>query len=321
MKRRLFLATWSGAVLAIFSTADAQQRPRPILGLLGLSSPNPSLTAFLEGLQQGGYVDGQNVTIEYRWAEGKADLLPALAAELVDRKVDVIVASGGILAARVAKNATSTIPIVFEVGVDPVEAGLVSSFARPGGNLTGVSILTGELNPKRLELLSELLPQARTVGLLVNPKSAGIQQSVKEAADAKKLKLIIENVGAEDAFEPAFTSFVEHKVDGLLVGNDPVFFSRRHQIVALAARYRVPSIYEWREFASAGGLISYGSNINEMFRQAGLYTARILAGNKPTDLPVIRPTKFELVINMQTAKALGITLPQALLTRADEVIE
>jgi len=264
------------------------------------------------------------VAVEYRWAEGHEDRLAALAADLVTRKVDVIATSGGTLAAMAAKNATSTIPIIFEVGADPVASGLVASYSRPGGNMTGVSILTADLNPKRFELLSELLPHATAIAILVNPKNFGagrIEADLQEAARAKSLSLHILKAVGEHEFDGAFATLTQSRAGGLLIANDPVFFSRRAQLVLLAARYAIPTMYEWREFTEIGGLISYGTTLADMNRRKGTYVGRILAGTKPVDLPIVQPTKFELVINLKTARALGLTVPQTLLARADEVIE
>jgi putative tryptophan/tyrosine transport system substrate-binding protein len=281
------------------------------------------LAAFYQGLSETGYAEGQNLVIEYRWAEGRYDRLPGLAADLVTRKVDVIVAAGGTPAARAAKSATSTIPIIFN-SADPVGAGLVASFARPGGNLTGVSLLTIELMAKRLELLSELVPQARVIALLVNPTNPiteRITSDVQEAAHTKGVQLLILKASSESEIDAAFASLVQQHADALVVSTDPFFGSRREQLVALALRHAVPAIYEWREFAAAGGLISYGPSLMAAVRQVGIYAGKILKGEKPADLPVQQPTRFELVINLKTAKALGLTVPQTLLARADEVIE
>ena len=283
----------------------------------------PALTAFRQGLGEAGYAEGQSVAIEYRWAEFQYDRASALAADLVSRKVDVIVTSGGDPTAFAAKAATSTIPIVNVFGGDPVATGLVASLARPGGNLTGFSLFTADLMPKRLELLSELVPQARMFGLLVNENThpERIIRDVQEAARAKGVQLQILKAGAEGEFETAFASLVQSRAGALLVANDPFWFGRREQLVALAARYAVPAIYEWREFTVAGGLISYGTSRSGMYRQAGIYVGRILKGAKPSDLPVQQPTTFELVVNLKTAKALGLTVPPSILARADEVIE
>jgi putative ABC transport system substrate-binding protein len=281
------------------------------------------VAAFRQGLSDTGYVEGQTVAIEYRWAEGRYDRLPALTADLVGRKVDVIAATAApsILA---AKTATSTIPIVFMSGPDPVAAGLVASLARPGGNLTGVSIMNTELNPKRLELLSELVPQAVVIALLVNPNNPSAERmmsDVREAARTKGVQLHILKAGAEGEIDAAFETLVQLQAGALVVGTDPLFVSRREQLVALAARHAVPAIYEFREFAAAGGLISYGANLTGVFRQVGVYAGRVLKGTQPDDLPVEQPTRFELVVNLNTAKSLGLTVPPSILARADEVIE
>jgi putative tryptophan/tyrosine transport system substrate-binding protein len=323
VNRRELMLLLAGAMTA--RALRAQQRAIPVIGYLASGSPGssaPSVTGFRQGLSETGYVEGKDVAIEYRWAEGSYDRLPAMAANLVDLKVDVIVASGG-TAPLAAKNATSAIPIVF-AGGDPVAGGLVASFARPGGNLTGFSLMVGELMPKRLELLSDLVPQATSIALLVNPTGAGTERAIRdlqEAARAKGVQLIILKAGTESEIDGAFGSLVELQARALLVGADPFFNSRREQLVALASRHAVPAIYEWREFATSGGLISYGPSLTSIYRQLGIYTGRILKGEKPADLPVQQPTTFELVVNLKTAKALGLTIPPSILARADEVIE
>jgi ABC-type uncharacterized transport system substrate-binding protein len=321
MKRRE-LVLLLGAMAAAHGLR-AQQKAMPVIGYLSSSSPG-DMAAFRQGLSETGYVEGQNVAIEYRWAEYQYDRLPALAAALVDRKVDVIASIGGITGAIAAKNATATIPIVFLSGDDPVVRGLVASFARPEGNLTGVSFLTVELMPKRLELVSELVPQAKVVTLLVNPNSAGAERAtreVEEAARVKGLRLYILKASTESEIDAAFTSLAQLQAGALVVGADAFFNSRREQLVALASRHGVPAIYERREFTTAGGLISYGPSFTAISRQLGVYVGKILKGAKPADLPVQQPTTFELVVNLNTAKALGLTVPPSILARADEVIE
>jgi putative tryptophan/tyrosine transport system substrate-binding protein len=326
MRRRELMLLLGGAMMAA-RAVRAQQKAMPVIGWLSSASPGPFapfVAAFRQGLSETGYVEGQNVAIEYRWAEGRYDRLPALAADLVGRKVDVIATSGGTSPALAAKGATSTIPIVFETGADPVEKGLVASFARPGGNLTGFSILTAELMPKRFELISEMVPQAKMIALLANPNNLAAERmmrDVQEAARAKGVQLHVLKTGAEDEFEAAFAALVQSHAGALLVGNDPFFFSRRKELVALAARHAVPAMYEWREFVEAGGLISYGTSFAAVNRQVGVYAGKILKGAKPADLPIQQPTRFELIINLSTAKALGLTVPHSILARADEVIE
>jgi putative ABC transport system substrate-binding protein len=327
MKRREVMLLLGGAMTAA-RALGAQQKAMPVIGFLGLASPGsfaPFVAAFHEGLAETGYVEGQNVVIKYRWAEGRHDRLPALAAELVDRRIDVILTSGGPVPARAAKNVTATIPIVFVAG-DPVGEGLVASLARPGGNITGVSIMTTELMPKRIELLSELVPQARMIGLLVNPNTgaermAGMIEAVQEAARLKGMQLQILKAGTETEIDAAFATLLRLQASALAVSNDPFFNSRRDQLVALAARHEIPAIYAGRDPVAAGGLISYGSSTTGAYRRAAAYVGRILAGTKPADLPVEQPTRFELVINLKTAAALGLTVPPMILARADEVIE
>jgi putative tryptophan/tyrosine transport system substrate-binding protein len=324
--RRKFVAALGGSAFAWPLAVRAQQKAMPVIGWLSPGSPDPHeprVAGFYQGLGQTGYVEGQNVAIEYRWAEGRYDRLPALAADLVGRKVDLIAATA-IPAALAAKSATSTIPIVFEVGTDPVKDGLVASLARPGGNLTGGSILFAELTPKLLELLLELVPPAGIIGLLVNPNNSnaeGISRQMQEAARTKGVQLAIRKPATEDEIDAAFASLAQLQAVGLMVSPDPFFLSRRDQLAAQAARNAIPTISFAREFADAGGLISYGPSFTGMWRQIGIYAGRILQGEKPADLPVQQPTTFELVINLKTAKALGLTVPQTLLVGANEVIE
>jgi putative ABC transport system substrate-binding protein len=314
-----------GGAMTAARALRAQQKVMPVIGYLHYATPGPNapnVAAFHQGLSETGYVEGQNVAIEYRWAEGRYDRLPALATDLVGRAVDVIVAAGP-PSARAAKSATSTIPIVF-ASSDPVREGLVASLARPGGNLTGISALSTELTPKRLELLSELVPQARVIALVVNPNNPTAESiigDVQGAARAKGVQLQILKAGAESEIDTAFATLVQLQAGALIVGADPFFFSRRDQLVALAARHALPAIYESHEFATAGGLISYGSSLAAAYRQTGIYAGKILNGAKPADLPVEQPTRFELVVNLKTANALGLTVPASILSRADEVIE
>ena len=327
MRRRDFVTVLAGAA-AYPLFAGAQQKAMPVIGYLAsgssLGASVPLLAAFHQGLNETGYVEGQNLAIEYRWAEGHYDRLPALAAELVSGKLEVIVAMGGPSSALAAKSATSTIPIVFTGVSDPVAAGLVASLARPGGNLTGFSPLSLELTPKRLELLTELVPQARVIALLVNPndpREEGLIRDLQEAARVRGVQLAILKAAAESEIDAAFTTLVQLHADALVVAADPFFNSRREQLLALASRHAVPAIYPWRELAAAGGLISYGTSLTAVFRQVGIYTGRVLKGEKPADLPAQQPTTFELVVNLNTARALGITVPPSILARADEIIE
>jgi putative tryptophan/tyrosine transport system substrate-binding protein len=298
-----------------------------VIGFLSGGAPGPAgpyAAALRQGLSETGYVEGQNLAIEYRYAEGHFDRMPALAADLVGRKVDVIVSSGSAPGAHAAKEATSTIPIVFVSADDPIGDGLVASLARPGGNLTGVSLLTLELNPKRFELLSELVPQAKVIALLEipnRPATERVMPAVQEAARAKGVQLHILKARTESEIDAAFATLVQWQTRALVVSADPFFFSRREQLAALATRHAVPAIYEFREYAAGGGLISYGPSLLAVLRQMGIYTGKILKGAKPADLPVLQPTTFELVVNLRTAKALGLTIPPSILAQADEVIE
>ena len=327
MRRRELILGIAAGTIAAPLPAHTQPKPMPVIGYLSGGSASfyaAILPAFREGLRDSGYVEGQNVTIEYRWAEGDYDRLPGWVAEFVSRKVDLIAATGGDHASRAAKQATSTIPVVFTSGSDPVADGRVASLARPGGNLTGVSFLTAELHPKRFQLLSELVPQARLIAILVNPNNSSAERVMREvgaAADAKGVQLKALKVTAEADFSTAFASLAKLKAGALVVQTDPFIDAHRDQLVMLAARHAIPAIYGFREFAAAGGLISYGVSIAGVYRQAGSYAGKILAGAKPADLPVVQPTTFELVINLKTANALGLVLPQALVARADEVIE
>jgi putative ABC transport system substrate-binding protein len=329
MRRRKFSTLLGGVATA--STvwpfvARAQQKATPVIGYLGAGAPGPFarfVEAFRQGLSETGYVEGQNLTIDYRWSEGLFDRLPALAADLAGRKVDLIVADAD-NSARAAKNATSTIPIVFIAGDDPVRQGLVASLARPGGNLTGVSFLTAELHAKRFELLSELVPQAKVIALLFGPTISNNEQmisTVQEAAQAKGVQLLILKASTESEIDAAFAALVQRQAGALVISPNPFLGSRREQIVALASYLSVPAIYGVRDAATAGGLISYGTPFTAVFRQVGIYTGKILKGAKPAGLPVVQPTTFELVVNLKTAKALRLTIPPSILSRADEVIE
>jgi putative tryptophan/tyrosine transport system substrate-binding protein len=326
MRRRDVMILLAGAIGGWPSAARAQQKAMPVIGFLANGSRISLagfIAAFSQGLRETGYVEDQNVAIEYRLTEGRYDRLPALIADLVERKVDVIAAIGT-PTARSAKSTTSAIPIVFNVGDDPVESSLVASLARPGGNLTGVTTLNIELHPKRLELLSELVPQAKVIALLVNPMGPQTERIVRQAEEtavAKGLQFPVLNASTESEIEAAFATLIQLHAGGLVSGSDPFFTSRREQIVALAARHRVPAIYQWREFTASGGLISYGPSLSTAYREVGIYVGKILKGARPADLPVQQPTRFELVVNLKTAQALGITVPPSILARADEVIE
>ena len=325
--RRRDVITLLGGVAAWPLAAHAQQPARPVVGFLSVLSPGPFapfVAAFRAGLKEGGFVEGQNVAIEYRWAEGQSDKLPGLAADLVRRPVAVIATAGGIVTANAAKAATSTIPIVFGAADDPVASGLVASLNRPGGNITGVNWLGGGLRAKNLELLAELVPNAATFAVLFNPKNPNIDSQLKntqEAASTLGRKLEVVTASSSGEIDAAFAAVVQAKASGLIVATDPLFADQRDRIVALAARHAVPAVYFLRAFVAAGGLMSYGSSLADAFRLVGGYTARVLKGDKPANLPVQQSTKVELVINLKAAKALGVTFPNTLLGRADEVIE
>ena len=325
MKRREFITLLGGAAAAWPLAAEAQQAAVPVIGFLSSASPGPYApfkSAFHQGLKEAGYVDGQDVTIDYRWAEGQFNRLPALAAELVARRPAILVAGGGDVSAVAAKSATTTVPIVFTIGADPVGSGLVTNLSRPSGNLTGVTFFTITLGPKRLELLRELLPKAGKIAMLVNPKSMNPDaKEVQEAARTLGQFVHVFHAASEGDVDTAFRSLAQERADALIVVSNPLFTSRREQIVTLANYHRVPAIYPLREYVASGGLVSYGASIKDAYRQSGVYAGRLLKGARPSDLPVLQPTKFELVINLKTAKALGLEVPPTLLARADEAIE
>jgi putative tryptophan/tyrosine transport system substrate-binding protein len=325
MKRREFITLFGGVVAAWPLGARAQQAQMPVIGFLHSATSNsyaPMTAAFDKSLNDAGYIHGQNVAIEYRWAEGQLDRLPELAADLVRRQVSVIFTGGGSDPSLAAKSATSKIPIVF--ANDPVEAGLVASLNRPGGNITGITFLNNTLGPKEVEAMHELAPKAAVIAVLINPKlstAASQLKDVEMAARALGLQVQVLHASMEHDLDMVFASLPQLRVGGLAIGADAFFFSRRDQLVGLATRYSVPTVYPWREAVTAGGLVSYGASITDAYRLAGIYTGRILKGDKPAELPVQRSTKTELVINLKTAKALGLEVPPTLLARADEVIE
>ena len=327
MKRREFIAGLGGAV-AWPLAVRAQQPALPVIGYLGSASPEGErefVAAFRRGLAEIGYVEGRNVAIEYRWADGQNDRLPALAADLVRLQVGAIAAPGATQSALVAKAATRTIPIIFELGADPVEIGLVASLNRPGGNITGVSELNVEMVAKRLALLHELVPATKSIAFLRNPNNPAVIEAqtrqLQVAARILGLQLLVLNASSESEIDTAFETLVQQRAGAVILTGDSFFTSHREQLVGLAARHAVPAIYQWREFTAAGGLMSYGASRIDAFRQVGIYTGRILKGEKPADLPVMQPTKFEMAINLKTAKALGLTSPETLLATADEVIQ
>jgi putative ABC transport system substrate-binding protein len=327
MKRRAFITLLGGAAAAWPLAARAQRPVIPVIGYLhsGSSAPYAHLVAaFRQSLKEAGYVEGENVAIEYRWAEGRYDRLPALAAELVGRHVALIVAQGGDPSVLAAKSVTSTIPIVFTSSSDPVKLGLVASLNRPGGNATGFWLYTSLLGTKRFEMMRQLFPASTLIAILVNPNNPNAQIDMPDLQDAARTvgqSISFVTARTETEIEATFAALGDKRVSALLVNTDPYFLERRDQFVALATRYSVPTIYPWREAVTAGGLMSYGASLADGYRQVGIYASRILKGEKPADLPVVQPTKFELAINLKTAKALGLEVPPTLLARADEVIE
>jgi putative tryptophan/tyrosine transport system substrate-binding protein len=328
MRRREFIALVGGAAAASWPLgARAQQRAVPVIGFLNSQSAAPfshMVAGFRRGLRDAGFLEGQNIAIEYRWADGHYDRLPVLATDLIRQGPAVLVATGGEPAALAAKEATQAIPIVFLIGGDPVRQGIVASMNRPGGNVTGLTLLTTEIEGKRLGLLQELVPSARAIAVLINPNfppSENQRRDVLEAASHAGLRATTLFAKSESDFQPAFAALIEQRADALMVCADPLFNSRREQLVALAAHHKVPAMYEFREYVLAGGLVSYGVNIVDLYREAAQYTAKILKGAKPSDLPIVQPTKFDFVINQRTAKALRLDVPDKMFALADEVIE
>jgi putative ABC transport system substrate-binding protein len=325
MRRRNFIALLGGAA-AWPLVAHAQQPAMPVVGFInsGTAATSPSVAAFRQGLGEAGFVEGRNIIVEYRFAEGHYDRLPALVTELAARQVAVLVATGGVQTALAAKPASVAIPVVFANGSDPLRYGVVDALNRPGGNITGVSFFTATLETKRLGLLSQLVPTARSFGVLINPANANADSQLKDVEEGGHVlsrPIVIMRAGNDSEIESAFDSFAQRQISALLVAADPFFFGRREKIVGLAARYKLPAIYEWREYAQAGGLASYGTNLTDAYRMAGIYTGRILKGEKAADLPVVQSSKFEFVINLKTARQLGVEVPLGLSAGADEIIE
>jgi len=327
MRRRDFISLVGGSTVAWPLAARAQQQAMPVVGFLGTTTPDDfadRVAAFRGGLKEAGYIEGKNVVVEYRWPEGNYDRLPTLAADLVRLQVAVIAAVGGEPSPLAAKAATATIPIVFSIGGDPVRLGLVASLNRPGGNITGVNFFQSDLGAKRLGLLHELLPKASVIGMLVNPTFGDAETHVRDAKEAALplgVQIHVVRARTTDDFDTAFATLAQQKIDALLLANDAFFLSERRKLIALAARYAIAAVYFWREFAVDGGLMSYSPSLSQAYRQVGIYTGKILNGAKPADLPVVQATKFEFVINLKTAKTLGLTFPSGLLAIADEVIE
>ena len=327
MRRRDFISLVGGSTVAWPLAARAQQQAMPVVGFLGTTTPDDfadRVAAFRGGLKEAGYIEGKNVVVEYRWPEGNYDRLPTLAADLVRLQVAVIAAVGGEPSPLAAKSATATIPIVFSIGGDPVRLGLVASLNRPGGNITGVNFFQSDLGAKRLGLLHELLPKASVIGMLVNLTFGDAETHVRDAKEAALplgVQIHVVRARTTDDFDTAFATLAQQKIDALLLANDAFFLSERRKLIALAARYAIAAVYFWREFAVDGGLMSYSPSLSQAYRQVGIYTGKILNGAKPADLPVVQATKFEFVINLKTAKTLGLTFPSGLLAIADEVIE
>ena len=327
MRRRDFISLVGGSTVAWPLAARAQQQAMPVVGFLGTTTPDDfadRVAAFRGGLKEAGYIEGKNVVVEYRWPEGNYDRLPTLAADLVRLQVAVIAAVGGEPSPLAAKAATATIPIVFSIGGDPVRLGLVASLNRPGGNITGVNFFQSDLGAKRLGLLHELLPKASVIGMLVNLTFGDAETHVRDAKEAALplgVQIHVVRARTTDDFDTAFATLAQQKIDALLLANDAFFLSERRKLIALAARYAIAAVYFWREFAVDGGLMSYSPSLSQAYRQVGIYTGKILNGAKPADLPVVQATKFEFVINLKTAKTLGLTFPSGLLATADEVIE